>query len=603
MFLFFIGYFLVCYLVLFSSFFLKIEFLFNFSLLLKMYQFLNCLPIAPAKLIKRIKLMNRKARQSKLNRTRCSSTLSDSNSVYNNPAIFADLIDQDKEVKLVKFSNLNLTFETNKAIIPTESIVQSKNEMNYDETMVETVENNEMNRSNSVKLECINGEEQIKTVKEIKFENSDEISDRILHELHVNSQINQKTSPSNQTDLCTSAKEHLKDNQIVDSTSPSHNESSMIQTTLSTEDKDDLIIKKELITNELITNELITNELIKTVDEIDSIKPIETNNEIPNTEHKLEIKINQSIATNQPTKPKITNDDNQQTHKTESLTKPTVKIQEVTKPSPQLTTNQPMLHEQLDEKRKTNKKLIQETDLRTTTILNGVETWVELNKGSNCALGIDLIERTINEEKLFFIHEIIEKGIAETDQRLNVGDVILQVNDIPLKDMSCEEAIEHLNRTSGSVKLLIYRELICVNESAANYQHHNESNNSIKVNYSTKSTMQESERDENVEQRVINGKLYEIIQVELQKKSNNKGLGLCIVNDNGKSPGPYISEILPNSVAYSEGSLKKGDHIVNVNGEDVTDVPINTTIAMLKCLQGLITLKGKRIDFFFFILF
>jgi hypothetical protein len=127
--------------------------------------------------------------------------------------------------------------------------------------------------------------------------------------------------------------------------------------------------------------------------------------------------------------------------------------------------------------------------------------------------------------------------------------------------MTCDDAIEHLNRTSGSVKLLVYRELICVNESTTNALiKSNSSSNSVKINYSTKSTMQENERDENVEQKVINGKLYEIIQVELQKKANSKGLGLCIVSDNGRSPGPYISEILPGSVAHLNGSLKKGRH-------------------------------------------
>ena len=186
----------------------------------------------------------------------------------------------------------------------------------------------------------------------------------------------------------------------------------------------------------------------------------------------------------------------------------------------------------------------------------------------------------------------MEKGIAETDQRLNVGDVVLQINDIPLKEMNCEQAIEHLNRTSGSVKLLVYRELICINEST------NKSQNSLKINYSNKSTMQESERDENVEQKVINGRLYEIIQVELQKKTN-KGLGLCVVNDNAKSPGPFISEILPNSVAHLESRLSLGDHIANVNGEDVSKCPINSTLAMLKCLQALITLKVSFDRFFF----
>ena len=110
--------------------------------------------------------------------------------------------------------------------------------------------------------------------------------------------------------------------------------------------------------------------------------------------------------------------------------------------------------------------------------------------------------------------------------------------------------------------------------------------------------MQESKCDENIEQKVINGRLYEIIQVELQKKTN-KGLGLCVVNDNAKSPGPFISEILPNSVAHLESRLSLGDHIANVNGEDVSKCPINSTLAMLKCLQALITLKVSFDRFFF----
>jgi hypothetical protein len=34
---------------------------------------------------------------------------------------------------------------------------------------------------------------------------------------------------------------------------------------------------------------------------------------------------------------------------------------------------------------------------------------------------------------------------------------------------------------------------------------------------------------------------------------------------------------------------------VNVNGEDMSNVSINTILAMLKCLQGLITLKVARL--------
>jgi len=524
-----------------------------------MYQFLNCFPLGPTRIIKRIKLMKRRARRpvSKSNLSRSELSLFEKK--YDGDRIDTN---ESKEVKLMSYSNLDVT------------IIKETGLKDENGKVFEMKE--EVTRLNSVVLEKIMEEceadgkgkmidDQV-SAKSVTAE-EEEIANQILHELHVNSFTPQPTSTtslsSNQS--CTLAAKHV-DRNVEEVTKSNRTDCSPNEFT-NTNHFDSTNMDTEAAP---VHNELTNEQLTKLIDiQPDTVNVDEVDSLIPNPPTTVNDKLTQS---------------------NDSLTN---KESIATKPTNQQLIIEPTPFE--DTKRKTNKKLIQDTDLRTNAILNGVETWIELNKGSNCALGIDLIDRLINDRKLFIIHEIVEKGIAETDQRLMVGDVILQVNEMPLKEMSCEEALEHLNCTSGSVKLLVYRELICINDQhqSSNESLDKSSKRSLKLNYSTQSTMQENERDENVEQKVINGRLYEIIKVDLQKKTN-KGLGICIVNDD-RSPGPYISEILPNSIAHLEGRLKKGDHIVNVNGEDVSNRPINTTLAMLKCLQGLVTLKVARL--------
>lgn len=604
-----------------------------------MYQLLNCLPISQTKLIRRIKIIKKRSHRrrsvsaslpSPNARNKLQSALSTS-SISNNP-----LIEPNKysEVQLVRYSNLDVdeyelvesttvaelsTAESPKSTAIQSSSVEATVFESVEVTVVESAKSTAIQSSSveatvfeSVEVTVVESAKELRPTNDVRvseaFEaceddrtgvfsglvmqeehksvinstmSDEELNDKILHELHLHSQPVQTsrtaTSNSNRDDSCTLAKHPDADDH-----------------------RTPLNVCRPQATFE--SNDVTATD--RPMGENTALRAVESSNHPNLTDRQL-------IDNSTPDEPADTEliltatRIDQQKDLTNQLNKlASARLTQTSEPAAKPTVNQTnaavsakhaggQVHDShLDDKRKT-KKLLQDPDLRITTILNGTETWIELNKGNDCALGIDLIDRTINDERVFIIHEIIEKGIAETDQRLLVGDVILQVNDIPLKEMTCEEAIEHLNRTSGSVKLLVYRELICVKDDDQSNKS-NKPNSSIKVNYSTKSTMQEN-GVENGEQRVINGKLYQIVQVELQKKSNNKGLGLCIVSDNGQSPGAYISEILPNSVASMEGSLKKGDHIVSVNGEDVTSASIHNTLAMLKCLQGLISLKVARL--------
>lgn len=138
------------------------------------------------------------------------------------------------------------------------------------------------------------------------------------------------------------------------------------------------------------------------------------------------------------------------------------------------------------------------------------------------------------------IHEVYPDGAAAFDGRLKPGDVILQVNDENLRNAPHEQAIASLRQTPSIIRMVVYRE-----ESHS------------------------SDTD-----------LYEIMNIELFKKPG-KGLGLSIVGrKNG--PGVYVSEVVKGGVAEADGRLLQGDHILQVNENDLRNATHEHAAAILK---------------------
>jgi multiple PDZ domain protein len=55
------------------------------------------------------------------------------------------------------------------------------------------------------------------------------------------------------------------------------------------------------------------------------------------------------------------------------------------------------------------------------------------------------------------IHEVYPDGAAAIDGRLKPGDQVLEVNNISLRNITHEQAIQMLRRTPAKVRLLVYR--------------------------------------------------------------------------------------------------------------------------------------------------
>lgn len=138
------------------------------------------------------------------------------------------------------------------------------------------------------------------------------------------------------------------------------------------------------------------------------------------------------------------------------------------------------------------------------------------------------------------IHEVYPDGAAALDGRLKPGDLILRVNEEDLGSALHEQAIAALRQTPAFVRIKVLRE------------------------------------EDSAEQ----SDLYDIMEMELNKKPG-KGLGLSIVGrKNG--PGIYVSEIAKGGVAEADGRFLQGDHILEVNGNDLRAASHEYAAAVLK---------------------
>ncbi|KAK7889400.1 hypothetical protein WMY93_024960 [Mugilogobius chulae] len=178
------------------------------------------------------------------------------------------------------------------------------------------------------------------------------------------------------------------------------------------------------------------------------------------------------------------------------------------------------------------------SDPSTCPVVPGQETLIEICKGRS-GLGLSIVGGTDTQLNAIVIHEVYQEGAAARDGRLWAGDQILEVNGVPLRGASHEQAISLLRQTPSRVQTL------------------------------------------------------QLFRVQLQKKSG-RGLGLSIVGKRSGS-GVFISEVVRGGAAELDGRLMQGDQILSVNEEDTRSASQETVAAMLKCARGAVVLDVGRL--------
>ncbi|CAH8471164.1 unnamed protein product [Schistosoma intercalatum] len=86
---------------------------------------------------------------------------------------------------------------------------------------------------------------------------------------------------------------------------------------------------------------------------------------------------------------------------------------------------------------------------------------VFLTRGTKSGLGFSITggvgNETINGDSGIFVTKLTPGGVAETDGRIRIGDRIVQVNDIPLIDVTHEQAVRVLKQAGDQVRLVLVK--------------------------------------------------------------------------------------------------------------------------------------------------
>lgn len=218
-------------------------------------------------------------------------------------------------------------------------------------------------------------------------------------------------------------------------------------------------------------------------------------------------------------------------------------------------------------RRGTDNWLLKDVDQAHTPLLssgterfaNGDEDWeyeeITLERGSaglgfSIAGGVD--NPHIGDDPSVYITKLIPGGAAAADQRLQVNDIILKVNDVDLVDVPHCIAVEALKRAGNNVRLLVKR---------------------------------------------IRATRPVVLEIELVK--GNKGLGFSIAGGIGNQHVPgdngiYITKIMEGGAAHLDGRLQVGDKLLAVGDVNLENVTHEDAVATLKATSDHVVLTVAK---------
>lgn len=200
-----------------------------------------------------------------------------------------------------------------------------------------------------------------------------------------------------------------------------------------------------------------------------------------------------------------------------------------------------------------------------------------------------------------FVKTIFPNGSAAEDGRLKEGDEILDVNGIPIKGLTFQEAIHTFKQIrSGLFVLTVRTKLLSPSLTPCSTPTHMSRSSSPSFNTNSGGTSAGGGQDEggssSLGRKVPGPKDRIVMEVTLNKEPRvGLGIGACCLALENSPPGIYIHSLAPGSVAKMESNLSRGDQILEVNSVNVRHAALSKVHAILsKCPPGPVRLVIGR---------
>ncbi|XP_035296505.1 PDZ domain-containing protein 2 isoform X2 [Cricetulus griseus] len=199
-----------------------------------------------------------------------------------------------------------------------------------------------------------------------------------------------------------------------------------------------------------------------------------------------------------------------------------------------------------------------------------------------------------------FVKTIFPNGSAAEDGRLKEGDEILDVNGIPIKGLTFQEAIHTFKQIrSGLFVLTVRTKLLSPSLTPCSTPTHMSRSSSPSFNTSggppTGGGPDEG-GSASLGRKAPGPKDRIVMEVTLNKEPRvGLGIGACCLALENSPPGIYIHSLAPGSVAKMESNLSRGDQILEVNSVNVRHAALSKVHSILsKCPPGPVRLVIGR---------
>uniref|UniRef100_A0A8I3MKA3 PDZ domain-containing protein 2 n=1 Tax=Canis lupus familiaris TaxID=9615 RepID=A0A8I3MKA3_CANLF len=198
-----------------------------------------------------------------------------------------------------------------------------------------------------------------------------------------------------------------------------------------------------------------------------------------------------------------------------------------------------------------------------------------------------------------FVKTIFPNGSAAEDGRLKEGDEILDVNGIPIKGLTFQEAIHTFKQIrSGLFVLTVRTKLLSPSLTPCSTPTHMSRSSSPNFNTSGGSSATGSDEgsSSSLGRKAPGPKDRIVMEVTLNKEPRvGLGIGACCLALENSPPGIYIHSLAPGSVAKMESNLSRGDQILEVNSVNVRHAALSKVHTILsKCPPGPVRLVIGR---------
>ncbi|XP_072367052.1 inaD-like protein isoform X3 [Scyliorhinus torazame] len=207
---------------------------------------------------------------------------------------------------------------------------------------------------------------------------------------------------------------------------------------------------------------------------------------------------------------------------------------------------------------------------------------IELEKDKN-GLGLSLAGNRDRSRMSIFVVGINSDGSAGKDERIKIGDELLEINNQILYGRSHQNASAIIKNAPSNVKIVLIRNEDAVNQMAVTPYPVPSSSHSSEI-LDTTGALPSLEQSSSLS----DFSSFKNVQHILLTKDQS-GLGLAISEDN-TSEGVIIKSLTDNGAAIKDGRIKIGDRILAVDDENVVAQPPEKAINLLKKVKGTVKL-------------